>query len=384
MREDEGGTTCFFRYIWRKKVRRAVILVTNDIEADQRVAKMAGSITSLGYSVTIVGRRLPSSKKAFASAYSTVRFRLPINHGPFFYLSYNVWAFFYLLFRCFRVVVACDTDTLLAARAMRLLKPIWLVFDAHELFTEVPELIARKRRLARTAWRVVERACISGCDLAITVSDGVAQEYAQRYGKSFTVIRNLPNTYPLPTAVKRHERLLVIYQGAINIGRGLEMLCESMKFLPEAELWIAGSGDLEQQIQQAAAPLVATGQIRFLGRVAPAKLREITAEAMVGVSLEEDFGLSYRYSLPNKLFDYIAAGIPVLVSDLPEMRKIVEDYGLGMVLKERTPQALATTLRTMLTNEDMRAQWIANVAKAAGELTWDLEQEKLFRVWEKS
>jgi len=379
----EGCTACIFRYIWEKKLQKAVILVTNDIEVDQRVAKMASSISTLGYSVTIVGRRLPLSKRTFTSAYSIVRFRLPFNHGPLFYLCYNLWAFFYLLIRRFSVVVACDTDTLLAARAMRLLKPICLVFDAHELFTEVPELIGDKHRLARATWRVVERACISGCDLTFTVSEGVAQEYAKRYGRSFTVIRNLPYSQPIPMPARNHLRPLVIYQGALNMGRGLELLCESMKLLPEADLWIAGSGDLEQSIKELAAPLVATGQVRFLGRVAPGELRAITAEAMVGLSLEEDLGLNYRYALPNKLFDYIAAGIPVLVSDLPEMRKIVEDCGIGLVLTERTPQSLANALRTMITNDEMRNRWLVNVHKAAAELTWNKEQEKLFRLLKK-
>ena len=112
---------------------KVVILVTNDIETDQRVARMAGSISSMGYAVTIVGRKLPSSKKKLDLIYSTFRFRLPINHGPLFYLSYNVWAFFFLLFRRFSVIVACDTDTLIAGRTIRLLKPSWLVFDAHDI-----------------------------------------------------------------------------------------------------------------------------------------------------------------------------------------------------------------------------------------------------------
>jgi Glycosyltransferase len=367
----------------RKKVLKVVILVTNDIETDQRVARMAGSISSMGYAVTIVGRKLPSSKKKLDLIYSTFRFRLPINHGPLFYLSYNVWAFFFLLFRRFSVIVACDTDTLIAGRTIRLLKPSWLVFDAHELFTEMPELVDGKHRFARWTWKLVENACISGCDLALTVSESIALEYEKRYGKTFIVLRNLPYSRAIPAVPNKHKRPLIIYQGAINLGRGLELLCESMKLIPEADLWIAGTGDLERSIKELAAPLIAKGQVRFLGRVVPDVLYTITTEAMVGVSLEEDLGLSYRYALPNKLFDYIAAGIPVLVSNLPEMKKMVDDYGVGLVLSERTPQSLANALRTMITNEALRTQWLKNIGQAALKLTWNLEQEKLFRVWKK-
>ena len=363
-------------------MKRAIILVTNDIEADQRVAKMAGTISTMGFEIVVVGILRPQSCKNFASSHTVVRFRMPFQIGPLFYLFFNMRAFFYLLFHRADVVMACDTDTLLAARLVKLVKGYWLVFDAHELFLDLPELIGPSRRFTRAVWSMIERSCISGVDTAITVSEGVAKEYARRYGKSFSVVRNVPLSVS-NTKTNRSERNIIIYQGAINVGRGIELLCEAMRFLPDAELWIAGTGSLDNTIAGLAKPLIELGRIKLLGRIAPDALREITAKASVGVSLEEDMGLSYRYCLPNKLFDYVAAEIPVLVSDLPEMRKLVEGYRIGLVLKERTPYALADSIRLMLTDVEMRKQWQQNLAVAATDLCWEKEQEKLFRAWKR-
>ena len=375
-----GSWPCFFRYIWGKKLKRAVILVTNDVEADQRVSKMAGSISHLGYAIVIVGIIRPHSNKRFSSPHSIVRFRLPILRGPLFYLLFNLNAFFYLLFHRSDVVIACDTDTLLAARLAKFFRRFRLVFDAHELFLDLPEIVGPNRRFTRAVWQLVERSCMPSVDVAFTVSDGVGREYANRYGKQFTVVRNVPLcTSAVNTSIS--DKDIVIYQGAINVGRGLELLIDAMHFSPDVELWIAGTGNLDAAIAMQAQPLMELGRIKLLGRVAPENLREITAKASIGVSLEEDMGLSYRYCLPNKLFDYILAGIPVLVSDLPEMRKLVESYRIGVVLKERTPKALANAIKVMLVSDDMKKQWQQNLKVAATELCWEKEQEKLFSVW---
>lgn len=362
-------------------MNRAVILAISDIEADQRVQKMAGSIAQLGYAVEIVGYMRPLSRKNYTSPHTIVRFRFWILKGPLFYLFFNLRAFCYLLFHKADVVMACDTDTLLAVRLAKLIKGFWLVFDAHELFIDLPELV--NRRFARTSWRIVERSCIPGVDCAITVSDGVAQKYQERYGKSFAVVRNVP----LCSAITKDHEIasnVIIYQGAVNVGRGLELLCHAISFLPEVELWIVGTGSMDNTIAAIAKPLIDTGRIKLLGRILPEDLRAVTAKASVGVSLEEDMGLSYRYCLPNKLFDYVAAGIPVLVSDLPEMRKLVEHYQIGAVLRERTPEFLATVISEMLSNAEQKKQWQQNLLVAATDLCWEKEQEKLFRVWKHS
>ena len=134
------------------------------------------------------------------------------------------------------------------------------------------------------------------------------------------------------------------------MGRGIELMIHSMVYLPSVyQLMIVGGGDVEASLKELAVNLGVANRIEFTGKLTPETLagqHGITAKAMLGLSLEEDLGLNYRYALPNKLFDYLQARVPVLVSDLPEMRKIVEKYKVGEVLSahERTPEELANRI----------------------------------------
>jgi len=119
----------------------------------------------------------------------------------------------------------------------------------------------------------------------------------------------------------------------------------------------------------------------FLGKIDPASLLNYTVQADAGISLEEDLGLNYRYALPNKLFDYIQAGIPVLVSDLPEMKSVVETFNIGLVSDARTPEVLASFFMQVLYNEEKRALWKSNLEKAANELCWENEEKKLMALY---
>ena len=182
--------------------------------------------------------------------------------------------------------------------------------------------------------------------------------------------------------MKQRIKPLIIYQGALNKGRGLEQAIGAMELLPEAELVIAGGGDLENELQA----LVASRgikNVRFAGRLSAEALRPLTRQAMLGISVEEELGLNYRYALPNKLFDYIQARIPVVVSDLPEMSRLVKDYDIGLVARAHEPEGLAATFREALTNDALRQKWAFNLEKAARELNWDNEKEILKAVYRK-
>jgi glycosyltransferase involved in cell wall biosynthesis len=118
-----------------------------------------------------------------------------------------------------------------------------------------------------------------------------------------------------------------------------------------------------------------------MGRIAPDQLFSLTKNALLGVSMEENLGLNYYYALPNKLFDYIQARIPVLVSDFPEMSRIVKDYNIGETIKSRESKEFAKQIMSMLQSPD-REQWKQNLEKAAGELNWEKEKFKLLEVFD--
>ena len=122
-------------------------------------------------------------------------------------------------------------------------------------------------------------------------------------------------------------------------------------------------------------------KVEFIGRLPLEKLWKYTANASIGISLEENLGLNYQYALPNKLFDYTQARIPVIISDLPEMTSIVKKYKIGKVLVERTPEKLALLIQEMLKEEVVQNEYATNLELAARELCWEKEEDKLIKLF---
>ncbi len=352
-----------------------VIALTNDIVTDQRVSRIADTLVEQGYKITMIGRMLPHSMH-LQRHYTTKRFKLWFNKGALFYANYNIKLFFYLLFKKFDGVLSNDLDTLPACFFLSRLRKKKLVYDSHEYFTEVPELVGRK--FQQNAWLFFERLLLPKIKIAYTVSESIAFEYNLKYGTQFKVIRNLP--------VRRHKTKIqkqntIIYQGALNMGRGLELMIKTMQYINNYELWIAGTGDIDDKLKALTDELNLKHKVKFLGRIALAELHTITCKAKLGLSFEEDLGKNYRYALPNKIFDYIQAHIPVLVSDLPEMAHIVKEYEVGEVLKNRNPKNVAKQILQMLNTNEKLVLWKIHLAKAANELCWENEKQKLLAVF---
>ncbi|HKJ49274.1 MAG TPA: glycosyltransferase, partial [Christiangramia sp.] len=123
-----------------------------------------------------------------------------------------------------------------------------------------------------------------------------------------------------------------------------------------------------------------TDRVFFPGKIPPENLYRLTAQCDIGLSLEEDLGMNYRFSLPNKIFDYIQARIPVLCSDLPEMGSLVNEFGIGQVCKSREPERLAEQILAMLTNRDLKLTWEKNLEKSAELLCWENEENKVIEI----
>jgi glycosyltransferase involved in cell wall biosynthesis len=122
-------------------------------------------------------------------------------------------------------------------------------------------------------------------------------------------------------------------------------------------------------------------RVIFFGRIRLDDLWKYTQKAHIGISLEEDLGLNYRYSLPNKLFDYIQSRIPVIVSDLPEMRKLVEKFQIGEILRNRTPESLASLVEKIKGDKSAQTVYQQKLELAARELCWQREEEKLIKLY---
>lgn len=354
-------------------MKRAIVSVINDLVTDQRVHRHCLTLKGLGYEVLLIGRTHRGSLPLAGRPYRTFRMWLPVDRGPLFYAAFNLALLFQLLFRRADLYLSNDLDTLLPNVLVSRVKGLPLVYDSHEYFTEVPELVHRPR--TRAIWSWLERQLVPKLRHAFTVSPAIADAYRVKYGVEFRVIRNLPLLVERPVAVPAQPPV-ILYQGAVNLGRGLELAIRSMAFLDGAELHIAGTGDIHSQLVRLVEESGLSDRVRFLGRIPFGQLAHITGSASIGLSIEEDLGLNYRHALPNKLFDYIHAGIPVLVSDLPAMRSVVEEHGVGEVLRSRDPQQVAQQIQQMF-DAGRQQFWRENCVKAASTLNWQYEVRPL-------
>lgn len=357
---------------------RIIISVTNDLVTDQRVRKVCDTLLNEGFEILLIGRKM---KKSFTleRAYPTYRMKLFFTKGFAFYAEFNIRLFIKLLFTRKDILVANDLDTLLPNFLISRLFKKKLVYDSHELFTEVPELTTRPK--VQNLWLKIERWIFPKLKNVITVCESIATYYYNLYGVPVSVIRNLPlkkqmsavGAFPFDTENKK----IIIYQGALNKGRGLELLIETMSLLSDWLLVIVGDGDLTKDLKKKASTSKRLEKVFFMGKLPPEQLKKLTPLASVGVSIEEDMGLNYHYALPNKIFDYIHAKVPILVSDLPEMRKIVEDYKVGAVLYERNAHNLANQLEKIV--KQPKTTWSFN--KALSELNWQKEEKQLLNIY---
>ncbi len=363
-------------------MKKAVVSVTNDLINDQRAHKICLTLMQQQYEVWLVGRKLKNSLPIELNVYKTKRIRLLINKGPLFYAFFNIHLFFYLLFKKADLLYSNDLDTLLPNFIISKIKKIPLLYDSHEYFTEVPELIGRPT--TRKIWLWIEKKLLSRMDFMITVSASIAKQYEEKYNIKAIVVRNVPlkkGQNPEMPEIYFDKKNILIYQGSLNKGRGLENMILSMQYLPEANLVIAGKGDIEKSLRN----IVKQNNIKnvfFIGIQRPENLYSYTFHATLGISVEESTGLNYLYALPNKIFDYIQAGIPVMVSELPEMNKIIEKYKVGFINTHTETQKFATKIREAIFNEELMQQWKTNTIAAGKELIWENESEKLIDILE--
>lgn len=359
-------------------MKRVICTVTNDLNYDQRMIRIAGTLQAHGYDVLLVGRELPVSKPLRKQEFSQKRLKCFFHKGKFFYMEYNLRLLWLLLFTPFNIVHAVDLDTLLPARISSFFKRKILVFDSHEIFTEVPELIGRT--FTKRVWLALEKAILPSLKYTMTVGEEVARWFKKQYGMNMLVLRNMPSRI---LTIDFEDPVIppyFIYQGALNKGRGIESMIKAMKHVP-AQLWLAGEGDLSQQLRTLVQQEELQDKVHFLGFVLPADLRKITLGAWAGLNISENICISYYLSLNNKCFDYIQAGIPAIANPFPEYIELNKRTET-MIFAEANPESIHQAYLDLLNNPGKRAVLAENARKAAELYNWDNEKLKLLRFYE--
>jgi len=372
------------------------MLLHKTVVHDSRVRREAATLADAGHDVTVLElaplaegeERLDGFHRRSAMPPAWVRRRLP----------WQVYRAIFLL-SFLREVVRLRPDVVHAHDAAMLLPGLIgarltgarLVYDSHELATSVPY---RDR-----AWEwfvgAIERVAVPRAAVVITVSDGIAARIQDRYelARRPVVVRNV-------SALKEgtgssgpglRERLglssdtpLVLHQGAAAPMRGCETLVRAVASLDGAHLVFLGDDDVRGfngELAELARTLRAADRVHFLASEPLERLLALTREADVGVTLLEDTCENHRLALPNKLFEYIAAGIPVVASELPEMASLVTDRGIGWTANSRDPESVARALRAALAAENRRDAVRGRVRAAAVELRWPVERRRLEDVY---
>lgn len=361
------------------KKKKIIVSVTNDIYTDQRVRRVCEFLVAHHYEVTLVGRRLKQSKDLPEMEYKTKRFPLWFTKGVMFYATYNLRLFFYLIFHKADVLLANDLDTLYANHwARKFKRNCRLIYDSHEYFIGVPELIEKPR--VQNFWRFIEKRTLPKVDRMYTVNESIANLYREEYNREIDVVRNISDTNKIELKFSKKDlglpddKKIVIIQGAgINIDRGGEEMIEAIQLVENAILIFVGDGDVIPMLKDKVEKNSWEDKVRFFGKRPYEELMNFTMHSDIGVSIDKDTNINYRFSLPNKVFDYINAGIPLLVSDLAEIRKIVEGYDIGLICPSHDIKMIADYLTKILEDDTLYAKFVANTRVAASELTWENE-----------
>lgn len=364
-------------------MKSIICLVTNDLTHDQRMNRICTSLTDANFDVLLLGRVRKNSVRLDHKSFKQKRVKCFFDKGPLFYIEINIRFFFKLLKLRPQIVNTIDADTLLAAYLYKIFFQFTWIHDAHELFTEVPEVV--NRGFVRKIWQKVEQICLPKIDDIYTVSNSVAEHYKNVSKKSVEVIRNLPEQRSIDVVKpksKNSTEVILIYQGALNEGRCIDMYIKAMHHI-DAVLWIVGEGDLSTSLREITEREKLQQKVIFKGWVKPDDLRQLTESAYIGLNVLEKKGLSYYYSLSNKSLDYIQAGLPSINSDFPEYRALHNKYGV-FAFANPNVDSIVSSVNLLLYNRIVYDTLRENCIIAAQNLVWATEKEKLLAIYEKT
>jgi glycosyltransferase involved in cell wall biosynthesis len=352
--------------------------VTTDLSYDQRMIRICTSLANAGYEVTLVGRQKKESIPLKDQPYQQKRLFCFFEKGKLFYIEYNLRLFYYLLIKKMDGICAIDLDTILPCYLVSKIKKITRIYDAHELFCEMKEIVTRPN--IYKIWKWIERKTVPNFKYGYTVNQLIADEFTKMYGRHFEVIRSIALYNESQQKVEKER--FILYQGAVNEGRSFETLIPAMQWV-DAPLIICGDGNFMQPTKKMVQELQLQDKVIFKGLLAPAALKSITNKAYIGITLFEKEALSNYYSLANRFFDYIHSGVPQLCVNYPVYKEINNCWPIAVLLDELDASSIATAINELLMNDQHWNQLHENCSIAAKDLNWQKEEEKLIAYYKR-
>ncbi len=351
--------------------KHIVVCSTSFADYDRRMQRIIKVLVESDYQVTWLSRG-----HCHLASVKHIKIKPFFSAGILFYLGFNLRMYISLIRLKKDIIYAVDLDTILAAYIAK--NEAKLVFDSHEYYTEVPELLHKP--IKKKIWATIANKLIPKTHLAITVNESLAKIFKEKYKQAFHVIRNVPHKQLTQSSTTENHKVL-IYQGALNQGRGIELAIDAMEHLPEYQLIIVGEGDLSDQLRAQVSEKQLDQQVIFKGWVKPDDLHKLSTSASIGLNMLEPLSLNYTYSLANKFFDYMHAGIPSINMQFPEYQEICNQFDVAVLVQEYNTEALIKSIRILEDPAIYQSKKQAS-SQAAQHFHWEQESEKLISLFE--
>ncbi|MBE2289286.1 MAG: glycosyltransferase [Chitinophagaceae bacterium] len=357
--------------------KRIVCTVTNDLNYDQRMIRICTTLTEAGYDVTLVGFKRRKSKPLIDRPFKQVRLPIMVEQGKLMYAHYWFNLFFFLLFRRADVLCAIDLDTILPVYYVSRIRGLKRVHDAHEIFTDLREVITRPS--VHKMWQWIAGHTIPKFPVGYTIGECYAEDFKVRYGVDYGVVRNatILRPFEIPDKPERY----ILYQGAVNVGRCFEQLIPAMKNV-NARLIICGEGNFYAEAVALAQQHAVTDKVIFKGYVPPFDLVNYTVNAYIGITLFEDTSLSNRLSLANRFFDYMHSAVPQLCINYPEYQKVNGQFEIARLIDTADPMVISDALNIMLADDEYYNRLQQNCLRAREVYCWQEQAKTLISTYD--
>lgn len=367
------------------KKQSALILFLGNINYDTRATNLYKSLKANGFDVKVVSFDWLTpgfkSQKGEISIYKLNK----KNSSIFYYLSFAAILTSRLIFSRYELYFAEDIYTLPFAAVANLIKRGRMFYDSREIYSHLAGL--KNRKYLQLALRLIEKFFIKKAE-RILVTGKMDGEYIRKLYNvdNILVIRNLPlyckpkNIFDYYTQLNiPKDKKILLYQGMVVHGRGLKIMLELMQKLPDCILIVLGGGEYYDYYLNMAKELNISDKVFFMGKFTQESLLSYTAGATIGFALIENLSLSYYYALPNKLFEYINAEVPMIVSNFPQMVEVIDEYKVGYYVDPENLPEISQAVSNIITDPELYAQLRENCRTASGFLNWEIEIKKLFK-----
>lgn len=335
--------------------------------------RICTALQKAGYSVTLIGRSHPYSEALQEQPFKQKRLFIRPEKGKLMYLLYWIRLFFYLCFKRADLICAIDLDTILPVYAASFLKRCKRVYDAHELFTEMKEVVTRPRE--KKLWDAIEGFAVPRFPKGYTIGTFYAREFEKKYGVQYAVVRNATVLRPFDKTSPNDKYLL--YQGWVNKGRCFEELIPAMQYI-DIPLVVCGEGNFFAEARALARQYGVEAKVQFKGYIPPGQLKAYTENAYAGLTLFHGVSKSNELSLANRFFDYMHHGVPQIAMRFPEYEKINGEFELAILLEDPpTPQTIAAGVNRLLSEPEYWQKLSNNALKAREVYCWQHEEKVL-------